>query len=134
MTILRFLFRISLSHPTSVIGGRGTKWPRWTSDRMRHRRKKEPSGDASNKAEPKSSEASPEVKEETKDDQIKQASKPKPTRLRACAWLCVKLIIFLVVLAVLAVLAILFVIFALPRIISEMEVATYYYVCIMHMY
>ena len=84
-----------------------------------NRKKKGCTGDSDNKPEPTTSETSPEVKEETKDVQVKEASKGKPTRLRTCAWRCVKLILVLVVLAVLA---LLFVIFAVPRIMSEMQV------------
>ena len=123
MTILRFLFRVLLSQPTRN-KGRGTKWPESNGDEMRNRKKKGPTGDTGNKPQPKPSETLPEVTEETKDVQVKETSKPKPTRLRACAWLCVKLILFLVVLAVLAVL---FMIFVMPRIMSEMQVIIYLY-------
>ena len=91
--------------------------------RNRNRNKKGSTGDSGNKPVSTTSETLPEVKEETKDVQVKEASKPKPTRLRACAWLCVKLILVLVVLAVLA---LLFMIFAVPRIMSEMQVIYLY--------
>ena len=87
---------------------------------MRNRKKKEPAGDTGNKPEPPASESVPT--KETKDVQVDKEVpiKPKQTsRLRRCAWFCVKFVLFLVVLAVLAVL---FVIFALPRIMSEMQV------------
>ena len=86
---------------------------------MRNRKKKGPAGDSGNKPEPPASESVPA--KETKDVQVdKEVPKPKQTsRLRRCAWFCIKLVLFLVVLAVLGVL---FVIFVVPRIMSEMQV------------
>jgi len=86
---------------------------------MRNRKKKGPTDDTGKKPEPKTDEKPFELAEETKDDPAKEASKPKPTRLRRCAWTCFKIILFL---AALAVMVLLFLIFALPRIVSEMQV------------
>ena len=86
---------------------------------MRHRKKKGSGGDTGDKPEPKNTETPPKEAEETKDAPVKEASKPKPTRLRACAWRCGKIILFLLAAVVLA---IVFLVLAMPRIMSELQV------------
>ena len=86
---------------------------------MRNRKKKGSAGDTGDKPEPKNTETPPKGAEETKDAPVKEAAKPKPTRLRACVWTCGKIILFLLAAAVLAVV---FLVLSMPRIMSELQV------------
>lgn len=90
---------------------------------MRNRKKKGHTDDTGNKPEPKTNATLSEVIEETKDVPVKEDSKPKKRScLRTCAWILVKIVLFLVAFLVLAVL---FTIFVLPRIQSELQVLVY---------
>lgn len=93
------------------------------SGEMRNRKKKGSTGDTGGKPEPKNTETPSKEAEETKDAPVKvEASKPKPTRLRACAWTCGKIVLFLLAAAVIA---IVFLMVAMPRIMSELQVIFY---------